>query len=85
LALPLVRGVVEDGPVQAGLGLDVLTRLLPRALGRHGHTLHPQVLDGDPAVVLGEVGGELVDEVLPAARLPRPKLGDLAEGAAQPV
>jgi hypothetical protein len=33
-------------------------------------------------VVLGEVGGELVDEVLPAARLPRPELGDLVDGAA---
>jgi predicted lipid-binding transport protein (Tim44 family) len=36
-------------------------------------------------VVLGKIGGELVDEVLPAARLPRPELGDLADGAAQPV
>jgi hypothetical protein len=36
-------------------------------------------------VVLGEVGGQLVGEVLSAACLRCPKLGDLADGAAQPV
>src|SRR5215207_7486624 len=35
--------------------------------------------------LFSEVGGELVDEVLPATCLPRPKLGDLADGAAHPV
>src|SRR5215218_2194964 len=66
-------------------GAAVPAGSLGSALGRLGHALHPQVLDCDPAVVLGEVGGELVDEVLPAACLPRRKPADLADGLAQPV
>jgi hypothetical protein len=85
LALSLVRGVVEDGPVQPGLGLDVPAGFIRSAIGRFRHGLHPQILERDPAVVLGKVGGELVGEVLAAACLPRPELGDVADRVAQPV
>src|SRR5829696_449125 len=84
LAPSLARRVVEDGSVQGGLLMDIATRHLNVAssAGRHGH--NPQVLDPDPAVAFGNVGRELMSEVRPAARLPRPQLGDLVDAAAEP-
>jgi hypothetical protein len=35
-------------------------------------------------VAFGNVGRELMGEIRPAARLPRPQLGDLVDAAAEP-
>ncbi len=85
LPAPLVRAVVKDAAVQPCLGPYASAGSQGGALGALGHALHPQVFDPDPAVALGQVGGELVGEVQPSARLPRLETGDLGDGAAQPA
>ncbi len=67
LALPHVQGVIEDGPVRPGHGLDVSCAGLPGALAGLVRP-SPAGPRWRPSVVLGEVGGELVGEVQSAAR-----------------
>jgi hypothetical protein len=80
----LARRVVKNGSVQGGLLTDIVARYLDAAssAGRHSH--NPQVLDRNPAVAFGNVGRELMGEIRPAARLPGPQLGDLADVAVEP-
>src|ERR1700716_754112 len=72
---PLTPRVVQDGAVQPCFRPPAIRqehsgligiRLLP---GLSGHAFYAQVLDADPAVVFGEVGGELMREIQPTARL----------------
>ncbi len=63
LSAELEPALVEDGFVQAGLGPNVLSRLLGGACRRPGHVSHLQVLDAHHRVVLADRGRGLVQEV----------------------
>ena len=81
LATPLARGIVQDGPPWPSR----FPQAADGAPDTGSHALHPQVLDSDPAVAFGEVGGEPVGEVGSTARLSRSEPGDLRDGAAHPA
>src|SRR6266545_3229715 len=85
LAAALRGRVVEDAAVEPRLLLHVAPRLLACPSGCRRQVLDPQILDADPAVAFGEVGGELVGEVGPPPGLSRSQLGDLVNGAAYPL
>jgi hypothetical protein len=85
LATPLARGHLEDAPVEPCLLADPRAGGLGCARGRAGHVRHAHVLDGDEAVVRGQVARERVGEVPAAPRLASLEARDLTDGAAQPV
>ncbi len=63
LAAELKPALIEDGFVQARLGLNVLAGPLDIAGRRPGHILHLQVLDTHHRVVLADRGRGLVQVV----------------------
>lgn len=77
--------VVEDGSVESGLLPYAAAGLLCGAFGAGGHIHHAQVLDTDEAVIFGEIGSELVCEILAPVCFPSFQFRDLRDGAAQPV
>ena len=57
--------LIENRPVQAGLGLDVLPRLRLAAFGRSAHVGDFQILDTDQRVVFADGCRGLVEKVTP--------------------
>jgi hypothetical protein len=76
----LTPALRKNHSVQASLGSHVHARPLRRPSRRAREPADVQLLDRDYAVVLGEVGGELVMEVQAEPRFPRAKTGDLIKG-----
>jgi hypothetical protein len=63
-------GHAEDGAIQSRLGLDIPPRTLEGTARRASHILDAQVFQHDKAVVLGQIGGLVVQPVFPSASLP---------------
>ena len=76
----LTPALRKNRSVQASLGSDVHAGPLCRPSRRAREPADVQLLDGDYAVVFGEVGRELVMEVQAEPRFPRAKTGDLIKG-----
>src|SRR5215470_6708612 len=56
--------LIEDRAIKPGFLPDLAARFFSRACCRRGHIAHLQRLHNDRAVVLGEVGAVLVEEIL---------------------
>src|SRR5690606_23889540 len=78
LAAELEPALVEDGFVQAGLGLNVSSRRIYCACRRPGHVPYLQILDTHHRVVLADRGRGLVQEV--AAGVADPEMNALDAG-----
>ena len=63
----LAPALVQNGPVQPGLGPDVPAGFIEGACRRPAHVPHVQVLDKNHRLVLADGRRGLVQEVLPAA------------------